>query len=115
MSDRFLLPELAAEVEQPNLTPWDNLAKVPGFLPRQSFSLLDADKQKTSTNPTEPTKGSAAAQETPAGESTAADAAADGQRPRKESSGLLSAPNHRLEDSDDDELEYSRSPFEDDD
>lgn len=87
---------------------------MPGFLPRQSFSLLDADKQKSSTNPTEPTKGSGT-QETSAGESAAADAAADGQRPRKESSGLLSAPNHRLEDSDDDELEYSRSPFEDDD
>lgn len=86
---------------------------MPGFLPRQSFSLLDADKQKSSTNPTEPTTKGSATQETSAGESAAA--AADGQRPRKESSGLLSAPNHRLEDSDDDELEYSRSPFEDDD
>lgn len=87
---------------------------MPGFLPRQSFSLLDADSQKSSTNPTEHTAKVSATQETSAGESAAA-AAEDGHRPRKESSGLLSAPNHRLEDSDDDELEYSRSPFEDDD
>ncbi|GAA5874942.1 hypothetical protein JCM3774_000455 [Rhodotorula dairenensis] len=87
------------------------VAKVPGFLPRQSFSLLDADKSKPSSSTTgtvESEKGSASRQD-------ASESAADGTRPRKESSGLLSAPNHRLEDSDDDELEYSRSPFEDDD
>ncbi|GAA5978145.1 hypothetical protein JCM10908_004245 [Rhodotorula pacifica] len=88
------------------------VAKVPGFLPRQSFSLLDADKSKSSSTSgtTDAVKGSTLHQPEDANESTA-----DGKRPRKESSGLLSAPNHRLEDSDDDELEYSRSPFEDDD
>lgn len=73
--------------------------------------MLDADKSKPSAS----TIGTGESAKGSASQEAGREAAAEGTRPRKESSGLLSAPNHRLEDSDDDELEYSRSPFEDDD
>ncbi|BGP53870.1 hypothetical protein JCM8202_006063 [Rhodotorula sphaerocarpa] len=83
---------------------------VPGFLPRQSFSLLDADKSKS------PSASPGDQPAAKAGAATGGQTSGDDKRARKESGGSLIAPNHRLEDSDDDdELEYSRSPFEDDD
>ncbi|BGP46034.1 hypothetical protein JCM10450v2_001874 [Rhodotorula kratochvilovae] len=72
--------------------------QIPGLLPRQSFSLLDAKGPKS------PSAGSE-----DKGAPAAAPAAGVVRSP-------LAAPNHALGDDDDseDELEYTRSPFDDD-
>ncbi|GAA5845744.1 hypothetical protein JCM9279_006092 [Rhodotorula babjevae] len=107
----------------------DFSSKIPGLLPRQSFSLLDAKagpKSPSAEDKGAPTSAStstsaSAANATPAAAGLAAGAGAGagaalgaGGAPM---ASPLSAPNHALGDDDDesdDDLEYTRSPFDDD-
>jgi len=107
-------------------------SKIPGLLPRQSFSLLDAksgpkspsaeDKgAPTASSTSASPAGAAGSGATPAAAGLAAGAGAGagaalgaGGAPM---ASPLSAPNHALGDDDDesdDDLEYTRSPFDDD-
>lgn len=79
----------------------DLAGKIPGLLPRQSFSLLDANGKPASGGLKSP------------GESPAAGAGAAGASGVVKSP--LSAPHHALGDEDSDsDLEYTKSPFDED-
>ncbi|BGO97705.1 hypothetical protein RTG_01455 [Rhodotorula toruloides ATCC 204091] len=73
----------------------DFTSKIPGLLPRQSFSLLDSSSSPKS----------------PSHEATSPGAGAGGAGVVRSP---LSAPNHALGDDSDDELEYQRNPFDED-
>ncbi|BGP30071.1 hypothetical protein JCM10296v2_001823 [Rhodotorula toruloides] len=81
-----------AEDKPKDLPKKDFTSKIPGLLPRQSFSLLDSSSPKSpSHEATSPGAGGAGVVRSP-----------------------LSAPNHALGDDSDDELEYQRNPFDED-
>ncbi|BGO89598.1 hypothetical protein NBRC10512_001551 [Rhodotorula toruloides] len=73
----------------------DFTSKIPGLLPRQSFSLLDSSSSPKS----------------PSHEATSPSAGGAGAGVVRSP---LSAPNHALGDDSDDELEYQRNPFDED-
>ncbi|GAA6054548.1 hypothetical protein JCM3770_006023 [Rhodotorula araucariae] len=89
--------------------------QIPGLLPRQSFSLLDATAKDPGAGAGAGTRAAA-----PSPSSSAAAVAGIGSSGAGPGPGVvrspLSAPNHALGDDDesDDELEYTRSPFDDD-
>lgn len=75
--------------------PLQAASKIPGLLPRQSFSLLDSSSSPKS----------------PSHEATSPSAGGAGAGVVRSP---LSAPNHALGDDSDDELEYQRNPFDED-
>lgn len=92
-------------------------SKIPGLLPRQSFSLLDNPskglKSPSAEDRASPLGGAASGAESAAAAALGGGAGAGVGVVKS----LLAAPNHALGDDDDesdDDLEYTRSPFDDD-